>query len=249
MENKDHYTVKEIILGLRSEYQINERKLNELRKYCICDKNKVAGFDFYLFKLGRQKTEIICRILKKESILEKLLREFSYIFKLTNINEVNCTKNDNGYYINEDVMILDDKNSEFSSHASSILNSNFSLNITSNISLNINNVNLVLNAKLHGLSIFVCDGRNMVSNLWYNSKSDSIKMTFLTDKKTSNELVDNILDIRVPKDKLTSYQINMINMSGVLDKEIIFEKVSSKDQLEFMINDDSDKIVLSKIKR
>ncbi len=50
MSQKDNYTLKEIILGLRNEYLMHQQQLQELKQFCEADPKRVEDFYFWVFQ-------------------------------------------------------------------------------------------------------------------------------------------------------------------------------------------------------
>lgn len=265
MENKEYYTVKEIIFGLRNEYCNIESKLQSLRNFCIHDERLVSGYRFDLSTGYGEKANIICRYMKKENLVQKFLRKThpvnSYI-ELTNINTILCTKDNNDkYFISKyedncgllkySVAIREDKNKEFSESVSKLLNSDFVTSINDSVKFDSNGKECVLRTTVDNLDFIInidSEDYNIVQ-VHYHAKSDLLTVRIFGDKQDFNKIINYILDIKVPKEKLNSYHLNLVNNSKIYEKNISLEKLNKINfEVNFAIKEENNQIVLSKLR-
>lgn len=266
MENRDYYTVKEVMFGLREEYRTMEKELQTLTNFCICDKRLVSGYRFDLSRGYGEKANIICRYKKKENLIQKFLRKnnpMNDYFELSNINTIVCTKDNNDrYFISKgddwncfpkySVAIREDKNKDFAEQTSKILNSNFIFNMNDSVEFNSDNNECTLRTTLDDVDFIVNmsdDGVDIIHFNYY-AGADLFTVRFFSDRKSSTEMIESVLDMKIPKEKLSPYHIGLIDENQISEKKIVLEKIKKHDYVvEFDIKEDSDQIVLAKSKR
>ncbi len=225
----NYYTLKQIILGLRDEYKKNQSLLSELKQYITLKKDeRIQDFGFYPYNYHQDKyIELV--IEEKLTLIEKLLNHiYRTIVKGEEkvITPVSHELSGEKRYVvlPKDVRLGldDDRLNEFYSNVDKILGSEFIQKIA-------NGKATLPNAKAD-IKIFpggISSYNNYLFELYpptgikYNAADDELIVTAYEDPVFSEHL-DNILNIRVPKDKFNKEQRYIIDNNPNTEMNVVF---------------------------
>lgn len=255
---RDYYTLGQVILGLRDEYQKHQSDLRLLKDFCDVDEKKVADFRFSVFQPENRQPELHCDYEPKQNKIEKLIANFrkktgSYIYGkykailVTDNNSYHFCSNNYPVHIRKCYSNMD---KSFQEKTTEILNSDFSKNIkTKYIEIVNTEINYALTIEQRLINLYIRESNNKFprSVILYGPREDIISICSF-DKKISSELIESVLEIKVPKEKLSNYHIGIIDTTEVIAKPINLQRIQPCKQVEFSIQEEEKQIVLSKVK-
>ena len=240
--NKDSYTLKDILFGLRCEYLRLWEQLNELNKYILMDENNIDDVYFHLIhSYSDDKVRMLCNIYDRKNKIEEVLEKIGMCFDC----KVSYVDNIDGNYSIVDYPFIVDKSriNDFSSDVDSIFYSEFGRNIKF-IHSGIGYDNLpFLSVHPSYISFYL----NGYVNLEFNPhKGDFIHLYGYKDGITSDK-IDAVLNMSFPKVRFSEYYQDLIeNYSCMnIDYDIILDRRHYK-KVDLEIVDESKKLVLRK---
>ena len=187
MNNKDYYTLREIILGLHREYLDYQQKLQDLKQFCDIDKKKVVDFNFRIHQPEEKNATLLCEYIPKQNKIEKLITNFSKKngFYIYGKNTAHLVTDNNQYYFlcghtkyPVHVKYNYDMEAKFSSYVNSILKDEFSNNMKSKyIEDNCSDINAALTIDSTSIELYVRDKCSKVpsSIVLYDSREDILE--------------------------------------------------------------------------
>ncbi len=264
METKYFYTLKEIILGLRGEYQLNQQKLEQLKSLCSINERKVEDYRFYIsdsefYKDKDYKKPVLrCEYTLKRNLVQKFITNLSiklgmYIYDYPTIKLV---EDNNEYHFygqkNYPVRVKPSPISEknFNEQVENILTSDFANNITSNfIEESISDADASLYISPSSIDLYIRSNNNgfLRSGIQYDSKADKLVFESYEEDNIDEDLITKVLKIQVPASKLNSYHIKFLKEG--INKPVAIEKISSSKKVELDIKDQGNQFVLTKINK
>lgn len=215
----------------------------------------MADFRFSVFQF-KKKLKLLCYYEPKQTKIAKLI---TYISKKIGTytygkhDAILATDNSRYYFYNSryPIQISDsyDMNKDFQEKATEILNSDFCQNIETNINIANTEVDCDLNIEWRGIDLYIREGNDKFQELVvrYMPYEDIVSIGSF-DKKISNELVKFVLEIKIPREKLSNYHIGIIDTSETVTKNIKLEKTFFCKYPDFTIHEEEKQVVLSKIK-
>ena len=254
---KENYTIQEIILGLRSEYQKQQVELEKLKKLCGFDKKIVEDFDFYVSNGERKEElqpELCCKYIEKQNQLQKLLKKIDNIISGEKINISPkydaisvCDNNNRNYFslANKETLekypiyVPEYNDEEFSILKNKLLSSEFAIPFS--------------NRSPSDLDYLSIKTASIIISLWqescvfYQPKTDSIR--FIRNRELTDEEIVSLLEKTIPSSSLHPYHITTIDTSGIIGKSIILEKTVPSKNVELSIREEEKQFVLSKVRK
>ncbi len=224
MQKKDYYYLKDIILGLKSEYLKCYQELEKLKQFVsITNEKMVKDFHFILFKLyPTDDVTLLCNIVKRKNMLKKLLENIQskigmYAYDI--IHE--CKFNDNNeMVISNDKIGIFGNTPEFCSQIKLIKDLPFTNNIAVKFLHPIKNSENAYTRITH-------------NRIYYMNTIDSEKHIILNyhpvnnlilldkyDENFNEELLYSILYSKYSRNELSKYHQNIIDSSDVASKVV-----------------------------
>ena len=243
--------MKEIILGLRNEYQKNRKLLDELKLYCEYDDKKIKDFYFYIQGM-KSNHELYCEIVKRRNLMQELGIKIKDLVIGEDLNhDAILTKdNNNSYYFvglcdNYPICVDLSFMEKFSKAVDKVFESEFvrNININSGILFKDSGQSYSFNISYENISIYTMG----LPKLYYNSRLDTIRAYSFNEKFLPSSIYD-ILNFEIPSEKLKPYHITTINNNSTLNEDITFESFQPCRNIEFSIEEQEKQIVLSKIR-
>lgn len=248
MDN-DYYTVKDIIFSLRPYYLDNEKKLQSLKEFCCSLDKNVSDYYFYTQKDGK-KHNIYCKYLHDINSLIGLITYLNvknniYVYG-KNISKVNvldngvCYFDDNYFKVN----IKSDDIEEFYKKVNEIINSEFINKVGFEQFFDENNPGIHINSNE---IIVECYYYDEIISLQYLPKKDKISIISMYDTAIYKDVVFDILNLRIPKEKLSKYIIELIEKQNKVFVNGLNDFNSIK-QVDLNIIENDNQILLNKVK-
>lgn len=248
----EDYTLKEIIIGLREEYQKCENQLAGLRALCFVDRKKVEDFRFEIEQTDSKEINLYCVLTKRQNLLEKFETKLGLI---SNVEERGRFKIKNGidYFENQNalfpIVVSNINQDDFTSRTFKILKSDFTKNIkTKYIKLKLEEKDIELYLDHNKVDVKIKDSKEQDKeiNIKYNALTDSIKISSASLTSEIDYLViDSLLNLEIPRDSLPEYHRQVIDSNARKSKNVIIEEQVNKSKvLNFQIFDESYKILL-----
>ena len=235
--NSSFYEISNVVLGLRSEYQRMESKLQELRKYARLD----SRYDNLHFSLNNRNIN------------------YDYTWKYKSFNRIvsstlfgSCVEKKNGVFISDKVLEIINTD-KFNKVARDILDDEFCSNIGfSTMRTDLAFKNQVVKINIHSGSINICLENILKMKkpivLNYYAETDEIILKKEKGILTEHD-VNRLLGVLVTKSAFPSYHRNLIDDSNC-DKNVdVVMNRSLTTSCNFDIIEESDKYVLQKKKR
>lgn len=235
--NSSFYEISNVVLGLRSEYQRMESKLQELRKYARLD----SRYDNLHFSLNNRNIN------------------YDYTWKYKSFNKIvsstlfgSCVEKKNGVFISDKVLEIINTD-KFNKVARDILDDEFCSNIGfSTMRTDLAFKNQVVKMNIHSGSIHICLENILKMKkpvvLSYYAETDEIILKKEKGILTEHD-VNRLLGVLVTKSAFPSYHRNLIDDSNC-DKNVdVVMNRSLTTSCNFDIIEESDKYVLQKKKR
>ena len=235
--NSSFYEISNVVLGLRSEYQRMESKLQELRKYARLD----SRYDNLHFSLNNRNIN------------------YDYTWKYKSFNRIvsstlfgSCVEKKNGVFISDKVLEIINTD-KFNKVARDILDDEFCSNIGfSTMRTDLAFKNQVVKMNIHSGSIHICLENILKMKkpvvLSYYAETDEIILKKEKGILTEHD-VNRLLGVLVTKSAFPSYHRNLIDDSNC-DKNVdVVMNRSLTTSCNFDIIEESDKYVLQKKKR
>ena len=235
--NSSFYEISNVVLGLRSEYQRMENKLQELGKYARLDRK----YDNLHFSLNNGKINYdYKRNYKSHNIIELSALFGSYVEKK------------NGVFISDKVLEIINSD-KFNKVARDILDDEFCSNIElSTMGTDLAFRNQVVKINIYSGSINICleNILKMKKPIVLNYYAETDEINFKKEKGILRENdVNRLLGVLVTKSTFPSYHRNLIDGSNC-DKNVdVVMNQSLTTSCNFDIIEESDKYVLQKKKR
>lgn len=259
MENKDYYTSREIILGLRNSYRKAEQELVKLKLFCEADK-KVEDFYFFLhqYPLLDHHANLHCNLTRKQNILESVLFQMKKILMGYDASKdfATCTKDFNekyylmGFCSQYPISICHSEQNNFKEQVEKIMESEFTQNIMSMERNGITDRNKSghIFIKHNGIHIYPYPKYyQKISCLNYDSRTDIISISSF-DKMNSKETIEDTLNMEFPSRYLNEYHMKTINESQITDKPIILEEIEpTRKSIKLSIHETEKGITLQKV--
>ena len=243
MENKDYYLLKDVILGLRSEYLILEKKLAELKKAITYDKQNIKDINFVLRGKGKGKDtyELYCKLKFRIHDIKSLL--YSCVM---NMNFKNNNINMNDIYNNENLTIEDVNYFKYS--INNILSSDIIKNMPISEDIEKNNFKGLFVATPSVLGMYNYNDETRIPNIIYFSHGDTIRIYDLNDRVFSDSISD-ALSLQIPKGIFSDYQRNIIENNDDVNKQLIIPNNLTYFKSDaFKISEENNKLYLKKVK-
>ena len=235
--NSSFYEISNVVLGLRSEYQRMESKLQELRKYARLD----SRYDNLHFSLNNRNIN------------------YDYTWKYKSFNRIvsstlfgSCVEKKNVVFISDKVLEIINTD-KFNKVARDILDDEFCSNIGfSTMRTDLAFKNQVVKMNIHSGSIHICLENILKMKkpvvLSYYAETDEIILKKEKGILTEHD-VNRLLGVLVTKSAFPSYHRNLIDDSNC-DKNVdVVMNRSLTTSCNFDIIEESDKYVLQKKKR
>lgn len=233
MEKKDYYELKDLVLGLRDEYQKNEQLLLALKQYTtICDK-RVSDlyFDVHQSFLEDRLPTLGYHLIIKRNKLHQLYVDYAkkkgfYLYG----RDYGMVRKDSqsGYQIGKDYHVRVDDEKAFAELSQTILESAFALNIQTHY-LELENEQIDCALEIHHggilLNIRKDQGDLFDSLIVYNSREDKIYFDIYSKNAKlcdcSSQYLEKALKIEFPKDMFSDYHRDVIDHNEDTDKKLI----------------------------
>lgn len=251
---KDYYTLKEIILGLRKEQlKIRKELLFLESKLNIDDKLYYESYLTIQRKTSLKKDVQLTLVLtKKNKMIEDILYAITFHYQhlkgRLNYNFNDLVKDNNGNYSLYDGKILKEDQTIFNETANKILNNKFVNEVINTYRFSgDSNYQNALNTtptktKYYG------SRKDRINNLTYDARTDSLWVTNLYFD-SYQEIIDDLLNIKVPKNIFSEYIQSIIEENSDVKKEIIIPKERNIKRIsEFYLNEEKNEFILVKKK-
>ncbi len=243
---KVNYSIEEIIMGLRSEYQHYQNELAKLKNHVVTEDKRVLDYTFLL--LQEKVTEnpsLYLDYTLKRSKLEKLLKEKLYKLNFDRLDSFKdgtgkVLRNANGKFtISGLYNVWIQNNRSFAKKFQEIIDSDFAKYMPFFLG------NLGLDINYNGIDIGLqSDIYKVKGSLGYYARDDYLEISqFFNEPMTLPEA----LSIEVPRRYLTPYHTSCID--GYLENKkpvVIVDDASVPGVYKIM--DDEDAIVLKRTK-
>ena len=251
MKNQDTYTYKQILLGLRAELLRLNKELDKLKEYTTSNKH-IQNYYFNLWTTTDLTPELYLFAEKETNIISFLKKQLGY----QNTTKTSImTKGNNGLYHitypkNQQTFINFTNKEKFIKLANEILDSQiakkmpiYNIIYGLNAKLTLNFYQLYINLKQFG-KIFQMTylGREDIlqfhAALTHSSVNTKIILT--------QEILDNILNTKFPKEKFSDYHQKIIE-NNTQNFDIIIKEKPLYNLIQ--INENQDKLILTKRKK
>lgn len=227
-----YYYFKDVLLGLRNTYLKHQKQLSELKQYIDLKDEMIMDYYFWI-----SQGELLFDREINVSYMEEFVSNWNGTIDVSTASK--CKNVDGNYVIQPNIYkspYIVNQN-EFNKKVKLILDSNFVKgNIKNNI---INNFEIKFFTSTKEISIELIDQK---SSLYYSANIDSLYVSSLLVNK---KCLENIFCQHISQDNLTSYQIETIENSGVLNKELsILDFSVSSNRGEFLIEEEGNKVYI-----
>lgn len=253
--NNNTYAFKEVLIGLRKEYLKIYEELNELKKFVTIDNKSIDDIQFFIGEsFFKENAELKVDVYFKQSQLQRKIIELKKLLRIyiypNNTSEL-VKNNNNEYFVLNDnfkIWINDKFKRDFYDKATKILESDFAKHITTfhDINHRIEPFNYYLNILSTCLDIDAISESSSGPMCRYLAKEDKV-ILFCKSPYTKKDFINNVFNIRIPKDKFTEYHKNVIEKvdNKNVDIEIIGEINKAKVNT-FSIKENTKKLILTK---
>lgn len=233
--SKDTYTYKEILLGLRPQLLQTKQLLDELKGLSTSDQKKIRDYFFYLHQSlddKRPNPELMISFKKEQSALMELIQRLKKAAGYRQPTATPVLRNNNSEYFPANrrdcrVAVKHDKKEEFDTVARIILDSasaketNFSVNYLPSYgepeSVRIAN---------YGVEARRIEN-HQIQSLTYKGREDAFVYRAPKTMPLTNDELQRLLSIEVPKVDLPPYHQILLETSEDLDKEIVLTSMLS----------------------
>lgn len=234
--NSSFYEISSVVLGLRSEYQRMEGKLQELRKYARLD----SQYDNLHFSLDKRNIN------------------YDYTWKHKNFNRIGSStlfgskvEKENGVFVSDKVLEIINSD-KFNEVAKDILDDEFCSNIElSTMRTDLAFRNQVVKMNIYSGSIHICleNILKMQKPVILSYYADKDEINLKKEKGILREYdVNRLLGVLVTKGAFPSYHRNLIDSSCDKNVDVVMNQ-SLSTSCNFDIIEESDKFVLQKKKK
>lgn len=235
---KQYYTVREVILGLRDEYVKNQARLDNLKKYFyIADKN-VKSFNFETGNINEQ--QIIARFEKRGNIIQKLLSELLEEYTIESRETIYTLESS---FYPKTLNINPSKLSEFKEEVNKIFGNVFlgKIGITP-ISLTGKDFDLSFWIDSKGIKLYKRNIMELETSLEYRASTDEIMVKSGTYSVSSANLM-RLLEIKVPSMAFKNYHKELIEKQS---KPLYLESFEPCLKTSLNFEEHTDRILLVK---
>lgn len=250
---EEYYTVKEILLGLRQEQVRIAEELKQIEKMLTTYKNdKYQGSHFTNAVIGEYKS-LFYQLCCNYTFIEKLcyLKQFNESLFRDNSVWAITEKDDKDNYIlyhNTKNLVKEGMQESFNEKVESILNDKFVNEIyLSHCSYK----SRILDVKCVGLNYLDNDASfiNNIIDLKYQSRNDelSLEVSGRNRHRTLSGILDEVLNVKIPKKYLREYIQEIIETNPETKKEIyIPNERLVQDKNSYYLNQEKENYVLVK---
>lgn len=250
----EYYTLKEILLGLRQEQIRIQNELYELEKMLITydnDKYKGSSFsDHIISKYQLLYYQLVFNYSLKERIYNMLFESKS-LFNSSTI-PLHTTIDEEGYYTlnyQKESLVKGDKKEEFHTKVLKLIQDGFIKN-----EIMFCDEFKKINFKIASFGMeYICNNQNSIHDIIFFRYIARENVLYIgankKDNNSFNELIDDLLNIKIPKRILPVYLKNIIETNGDTNKNIItFEDKYNYQITPFYLNQEKDCYILVKKK-
>lgn len=236
---KQYYTVREIILGLREEYIKNQKELEELKKCIVIRNEEVKSFTF---EIGNEKEqEIIVRLQKRGNLLQRFIQ---CIMDEYVIEETECIYNNEKYFRSKNLKVDRNKIVDFQNGRKQVFANPFVEKIKlSPISLTGKGFDVGFWVDQKGIKLYKNKMMTLESMLEYSANTDTLSLKSGSMCASSSNL-SSILNIQVPCMVFKNYHKEAIDRNS--GKELYTEVFAPCQKASFTFNETQSGIVLVK---
>lgn len=239
----EYYKLREVILGLRGEYQKNQEKLNELKKYAGIYDKRVSDIDFWVF-MGYENPVLCCTHTVKRN---RLQQAYWNRFGIRGLEISDVYRDYRNHYLIDGYYKSGVNNHEkFHECATDIMSSDFVNNIQVKFRGEINDGNY--NFDMRGNYIGYHDD---YAGFGYDSKYDQIYLNVYDKNKSyiDKDYVEKLLEVPIPIEKLPQYHRDIIEQSNSAKKMTCVQDCPLIEENScYLIYESPDQVVLKKVK-
>ncbi len=253
-----YYTLREVILGLKDEYQKNEKTLEGLKKYInVTTDKELSEFAFYSYNFKDSKYIQLLLEEKQNRIIKTLNNIKNRLANTKTTKETPVSRESQKQY---KYLVLPtnklyettggDFDNSFYNAVDKILSDTFHRNIDGKIELA--DERLVLETNPERIIATTLPGRidYPSAGIIYSSKLNQLIITGY-DEELFNDHLDNIFNIRINQDFFNAYQRRMIDSNPNSRKKLVITGNSATRNSQYFSFDDQDDetVVLRRIKK
>ena len=249
MEMEKNYTLREIILGLRKEFLLYQKKLIELKELCEADENLVSDYTFRVCKFD--KPQIVCYCDPKTSLFfQKILSLIKKIHYIYTTKPMAFLEPDGHFDPITNKWHISIKNNlesqeKFYQLVTDILTSKISYYATNEY---IEYLGAVLNIVSPDIGLHFLN-HEIFSGIFFSYYADEDIFRIISHEKEVNvQDIEDMLNIFFPSSQLNSYLIETITNNEIDIKPIEITESTIFKKASFDIREEEKKYVLSRIK-
>lgn len=250
--NKEYYTLKEVLFGLRNEQLRIEKELHSLEKMLIIHgNNRYTDSAFFSLTASEYKA-LYYRLMINYTLSEKI---YNLLFKKRNLFDswgvsLRTTKGQDGKHTliyNKENLVKPGNKGDFDRGVEKILQDCFLNEIELSrgyrkVNIDITSSRLLYDDYFEKLGLF--------AHLKYVPKTDSLYIS--TDHKYRfsklDEVVNELLNCKIPRNTFSEYIQSIIDNNDETKKEVIIKDRNYGRWAEFYVNDERNAFVLIKKK-
>ena len=224
------YYLKDIILGLRKEYLNNERRLNQLKQYLVCNYEKVRDYNISSVFNG-EVINLVVNIERRQSFIEKMLKSALERLELIKEKDTTIEISDTKPYIKENAFGLEVKqpfDNDFSRIVKKIKNDPLIYRIGNyQTAFQEKGLCYYIDINPQFMNFTVLDDETF-ADCCYNAKDDDIIVRTNSDKEFGEKDLEKLFYIPVEKSKIPIYNQSVIDEALSKDEFSIFTGTNLK---------------------
>lgn len=236
---KQYYTVREIILGLREEYIKNQKALEHLKNYMTLVNREIE--DFRITIGNKEDEELIARFQKRGNILQRVIKTImdDYV-----IEEEEAFHDNEALFYSKNLMINDTRKPEFKEAVEKIFRSPFVEKIgIHSIFLTGKGFDASFGINENGIKLYKTRVTELESVLEYSAPTDTL-LVKSGKYSISNANLTGLLDLKVPCMVFKNYHKELIDKNG--NKTLYAEVFHPCLKAKFTFHEQSGQILLVK---
>lgn len=238
MEKSCYYTLKDILMGLKTEYENHIKELAELKLYALLNEgiNNLDNFYFWVYQARElNKPEMFCTMIKKG-------------FPMTiRIDELSIGQKNYPSFFNS---------KEFIEKYRSIMNSEFVRKMYGENIRNVDdNIEPALNIKQNSIEIInVYDKPNMIYKPYFDKNTNKVVNELIislyskSNKVLTEKMIEHVFESKFCSHSLSEYQTRIIN-NNLENKPIVIYGspiILDNNNVKYRIQEDEEYYILRK---
>ena len=244
-----NYKFKDVLVGLRDEYLVTKKQLDELQKYVMLDEKQLGEVVFVLGETyGIDGAQLLCEISSDRNKLVEFLNDVKWLLGMqryaSNIDYVVRDSKGNFRLMKYPCIIYPKLRREFSEKVSDILYDNFTFENGKVLRYDLEDGrNITLSLEHMGMNLVLKQNDLTKASMRYTTKGSESVSVISWGKPVNSGMVNELLDVEVPRTLLPVIHDTIIEFSD--SKPVILQNADSSFNITtFDVIDEEQQLIL-----